>query len=93
MKTLNINPLADRVVVKVLEAETQTKSGIIIPDSAKEKPLEGVIMAVGKGTEDEPMEVKIGDQVIFGKFGGTEIEVEGEKYLIMRQNEIFGICE
>jgi chaperonin GroES len=85
---MNIKPLADRVLVKPAPAEQKTASGIIIPDTAKEKPLKGEILAVGKGTKDEEMVLKAGDTVLYGKYAGTEIEVEGEKYLIMRQSDV-----
>ena len=88
---MNIKPLADRVLIKPAPIEEKTVGGIIIPDSAKEKPLKGEIIAVGNGTKEEEMIVKPGDQVLFGKYSGTELELEGEKYLIMRQNEIFAI--
>ena len=88
---MNIKPLADRVLVKPAEAEQKTSSGIIIPDSAKEKPLKGEVLAVGNGTKDEEMVVKKGDTVLYGKYAGTEIEWEGEKYLIMKQNDILAI--
>ena len=83
-----IQPLADRVLVKPAAAETQTASGIIIPDSAKEKPLRGEVLAVGNGTKDEEMVLKAGDQVLYGKYAGTELELDGEKYLIMRQSDV-----
>lgn len=85
---MNIKPLADRVLVKPVAAEEKTASGIIIPDTAKEKPLKGEVLAVGNGTKDEEMVVKVGDTVLYGKYAGTEIEVENEKYLIMRQSDI-----
>ena len=85
---MNIKPLADRVLVKPVAAEEKTASGIIIPDSAKEKPLKGEVLAVGKGTKDEEMVVKVGDTVLYGKYAGAELELEGEKYLIMRQSDI-----
>lgn len=85
---MNIKPLADRVLVKPVAAEEKTASGIIIPDSAKEKPLKGEVLAVGKGTKDEEMVVKVGDTVLYGKYAGTELDLEGEKYLIMRQSDI-----
>ena len=85
---MNIKPLADRVLVKPAAAEEKTIGGIIIPDSAKEKPLKGEVMAVGNGTKDEPMVLKAGDKVLYGKYAGTEIEVEGELYLIMRQSDV-----
>jgi chaperonin GroES len=85
---MNIKPLADRVLVKPAEAEQKTVSGIIIPDTAKEKPLKGEVIAAGKGTKDEEMVVKAGDQVLYGKYAGTEVEFDGVKYLIMRQTDI-----
>ena len=88
---MNIKPLADRVLVKPANAEEKTSSGIIIPDSAKEKPLKGEVLAVGNGTKDEDMVVKKGDTVLYGKYAGTEIELDGEKYLIMRQSDILAI--
>lgn len=88
---LNIQPLADRVVVKPAEAEVTTKSGIIIPDTAKEKPQRGIVLAVGNGKKDEPMTVKVGDTVLYGKYSGTEINVEGYDYLIMRESDILAI--
>lgn len=88
---MNIKPLADRVLIQPTAAEEVTMSGIIIPDSAKEKPLRGKVLAVGNGTKDEPMCLKEGDEVLYGKYAGTEIEFEGEKYLIMRQNDVFAV--
>ncbi len=88
---MNVKPLADRVLVKPAEAEEKTASGIIIPDSAKEKPLKGEIIAVGKGTKDEEMVLAQGDRVLYGKYAGTEIEFDGEKYLIMRQSDVLAI--
>ncbi|HQJ90522.1 MAG: co-chaperone GroES [Paludibacteraceae bacterium] len=88
---MNIKPLADRVLIKPAAAEEKTASGIIIPDSAKEKPLKGEVLAVGKGTKDEEMVVKKGDVVLYGKYAGTELELDGEKYLIMRQSDILAI--
>ena len=88
---MNIKPLADRVLVKPAAAEEKTVSGIIIPDSAKEKPLKGEVIAVGNGTKDEEMVLKAGDTVLYGKYAGTEIELEGEKYIIMRQNDFLAI--
>ena len=85
---MKIQPLADRVLVKPAAAETQTASGIIIPDSAKEKPLRGEVLAVGEGTKDEAMVLKAGDQVLYGKYAGTELELDGEKFLIMRQSDV-----
>lgn len=87
---MNIRPLADRVLIKPAAAEEKTLGGIIIPDSAKEKPLKGEVVAVGNGTKDE-MVVKNGDTVLYGKYAGTEIELDGEKYLIMRQSDILAI--
>ena len=88
---MNLKPLADRVIIKPTPAEEVTMSGIIIPDSAKEKPLRGTVVAVGNGNKDEEMVLKSGDQVLFGKYAGTEIEFEGEKYLIMRQSDVFAV--
>ena len=88
---MNVKPLADRVLVKPAESEEKTASGIIIPDSAKEKPLKGEIIAAGKGTKDEEMVLKPGDHVLYGKYAGTEIELEGTKYLIMRQSDVLAI--
>jgi len=88
---MKLKPLADRVLVKPAAAEEKTASGIILPDSAKEKPLRGTVLAVGGGTKDETMVVKENDCVLYGKYAGTEIEWEGEKYLIMRQSDILAI--
>ena len=88
-----IQPLADRVLVRPAAAETQTVSGIIIPDSAKEKPLRGEVLAVGNGTKDEQMVLKAGDQVLYGKYAGTELELDGEKFLIMRQSDVLAKVE
>lgn len=88
---MNIQPLADRVLVKPAAAEEKTVGGIIIPDSAKEKPLKGEVVSVGKGTKDEEMILKAGDKVLYGKYAGTEIELEGEQYLIMRQSDVLAI--
>jgi chaperonin GroES len=85
---MNIKPLADRVLVKPAAAEEKTVGGIIIPDTAKEKPLKGEVLAVGNGTKDEEMVLKKGDVVLYGKYAGTELEFDGEKYLIMRQSDI-----
>jgi len=90
-KGLGITPIADRVVVKAHAAEEVTASGIIIPDSAKEKPARGEIVAVGAGKVDEPLTVKIGDKVLYGKYAGTEIKFDGDDYLIMRESDIFAI--
>ena len=88
---MNIKPLADRVLILPTPAEEVTATGIIIPDSAKEKPLKGTVVAVGNGTKDEEMVVKPNDTVLYGKYAGTELELEGEKYLIMRQSDILAI--
>lgn len=88
---MTIKPLADRVLVLPAPAEEKTIGGIIIPDSAKEKPLKGQVIAIGNGTKDEVMVVKPGDTVLYGKYAGTEIELDGEKYLIMRQSDILAI--
>lgn len=88
---MNIKPLADRVLVKPAAAEEKTVGGIIIPDTAKEKPLQGNVLAVGTGTKDEEMVLKAGDTVLYGKYSGTEIELDGEKYLIMRQNDVLAV--
>lgn len=85
---MNIQPLADRVLIEPMAAEEVTKSGIIIPDSAKEKPLRGTVVAVGPGTKDEEMTLKPGDVVLFGKYAGTEISCEDKKYIIMRQADV-----
>lgn len=90
---MNIKPLADRVLIEPTPAEEVTMSGIIIPDSAKEKPQRGKVLAAGGGTKDEEMVVKAGDQVLYGKYAGTEIEIEGTKYLIMRQSDILAVVE
>ena len=90
---MNIKPLADRVLIEPAAAETKTIGGIIIPDTAKEKPLQGTIVAVGNGTKDEEMILKEGDKVLYGKYAGTEIEHEGKKYLIMRQSDVLAILK
>ena len=90
---MNIRPLADRVLIKPAAAEEKTVSGIIIPDSAKEKPLRGEVIAAGNGTKDEEMVLKVGDNVLYGKYAGTEIESEGEKYLMMRQSDVLAVVE
>lgn len=87
----NIKPLADRVLVEPAEAESKTASGIIIPDTAKEKPQRGKVIAVGNGKKDEPMTVKAGDVVLYGKYSGTEIQVDGKDYLIMKESDIYAI--
>ena len=91
MSNLSIKPLADRVLVEPLEAETKTASGIIIPDTAKEKPQKGTVVAVGPGTKDEPLTVKVGDVVLYGKYSGTELKLEGTEYLMMRESNILAI--
>jgi len=91
MSKLNLKPLADRVLIEPTAAETTTASGIIIPDSAKEKPQKGTVVAVGTGTKDEKLTVKIGDTVLYGKYAGTELSVNGNDYLIMRESDIFAI--
>lgn len=90
---MKIKPLADRVLINPTPAEEVTVAGIIIPDSAKEKPLKGTVLATGDGTKDEKMVVKEGDTVLYGKYAGTEIEIDGEKYLIMRQSDILAVVE
>jgi chaperonin GroES len=87
----SFKPLADRVLIEPTAAEQVTASGIIIPDTAKEKPLKGKIIAVGTGKPDEPMSVKVGDHVMFGQYSGTEIKIDGSNYLIMREADIYGI--
>ena len=88
---MKLTPLADRVVIKPAPAEEKTVGGIIIPDTAKEKPLKGTVLAVGNGTKDEEMQLKAGDNVLYGKYSGTEVELEGEKYLIMHQKDVLAI--
>ena len=95
---MKIRPLQDRILVKRLEEETKTKGGIIIPDTAKEKPAEGTVVAVGNGKISEdgnviPMELKEGDRVLFSKYGGTEVKIEGVEYLIMSQDDVLGVVE
>lgn len=91
MSKVSLTPLADRVIVEVAPAEEKTASGLIIPDTAKEKPQKGKIVAVGNGKKDEPMTVKVGDTVLYGKYAGTEITVDGKELLIMRESDIFAI--
>lgn len=91
MSKLKIKPLADRVLVEPAAAEEKTASGIIIPDTAKEKPQRGSIVAVGTGKKDEPITVKVGDNVLYGKYAGTEITIAGNDYLIMKESDIFAI--
>lgn len=89
--SVKFKPLADRVLIQAAPAEVKTASGIIIPDSAKEKPLKGTIVAAGKGKVDEPMTLKVGDEVLYGQYSGTEINLEGKTYLIMREADVYGI--
>ncbi|HNW97066.1 MAG TPA: co-chaperone GroES [Bacteroidales bacterium] len=91
MAKVNIKPLADRVLVEPAAAESKTAGGIIIPDTAKEKPQKGTIVAVGPGKKDEPVTVKVGDSVLYGKYAGTEITVDGKDYLIMKESDIYAI--
>ncbi|MBR0434353.1 MAG: co-chaperone GroES [Bacteroidaceae bacterium] len=88
---MKIQPLADRVLIEPAPAEEKTIGGIIIPDTAKEKPLQGTVVAVGRGTKDEEMILKAGDTVLYGKYAGTELEFEGTKYLIMRQSDVVAV--
>ena len=91
MANVNIKPLADRVLVQPMEAESKTASGLIIPDTAKEKPQKGTVVAVGPGTKDEEMQVKVGDLVLYGKYSGSELNVGGSDYLMMRQSDILAV--
>lgn len=91
MSKVNIKPLADRVIVEAAAAEEKTAGGIFIPDTAKEKPVKGKVVAVGTGKKDEPMTVKVGDDVLYGKYSGTEISVEGKNLLIMRESDIYAV--
>ncbi len=91
MANVNIKPLADRVLVKPMEAESKTASGLIIPDTAKEKPQKGTVVAAGPGTKDEVMQVKVGDVVLYGKYSGSELNVDGTDYLMMRQSDILAV--
>ena len=91
MANPKIKPLADRVVVEAAPAEERTAGGLIIPDTAKEKPQRGKVIAVGTGKKDEPMSVKVGDTILYGKYSGTEVQIEGKDYLIMRESDIFAI--
>tara|TARA_Y200000002_G_scaffold26423_1_gene19888 strand:+ start:2273 stop:2542 length:270 start_codon:yes stop_codon:yes gene_type:complete len=88
---MNVKPLADRVLVEPAQAETTTASGIIIPDTAQEKPQKGTIVAVGNGKKDEPLTVKVGDTILYGKYSGTELKYEGKDYMIMRESDILAI--
>ena len=90
-KKLSVTPLHDRVIVKAAAAEEKTAGGIIIPDTAKEKPQRGVVVAVGTGKKDEPMTVKVGDNVLYGKYAGTEIQIEGQDLFIMRESDLLAI--
>ena len=95
---MNIRPLHDRIIVERLEEETTTAAGIIIPDSAKEKPQQGIVKAVGKGKVTEegkimPLDVKVGDKVLFGKYAGTDIKLDGKEYLMMREDDVLGVVE
>ncbi len=89
--SMNVTPIADRVLVEPDAAETKTASGIIIPDTAKEKPQRGTIVAVGSGKKDEPMTVKKGDKILYGKYSGTEVQIEGKDFLIMKESDIYAI--
>ena len=91
MKNLNIKPLGDRVVIETAKAKERTQSGIIIPDNAKEKPQKGTVVAAGKGTKDDPITVQVGDTVLYGKYAGTDLKLEGIDYLIMRESDILAI--
>jgi len=91
MSNVKVTPLHDRVIVEAAAAEEKTSSGIIIPDTAKEKPQRGTIIAVGGGKKDEPMTVKVGDTVLYGKYSGTEVQIDGKDYLIMRESDIFAV--
>ena len=96
--SIKLTPLEDKIIVKRAAAETQTASGLCIPDNAKEKPQQGEVLAVGPGRRDDkgeriPMDVKVGDVVIYGKFGGNEVKVDGEKYLLMRADDIYAVVE
>jgi chaperonin GroES len=88
---MKIRPLADRVLVEPAEADEKTASGLYIPDTAKEKPQRGKIIAVGSGKKDEPMELKVGDEVLYGKYAGTEISVDGKEYMMMRQSDVLAV--
>ena len=90
---MNVKPLADRVLVEPKEAETNTASGLFIPDTAKEKPQAGTVVAVGPGKKDEPMELKVGDKVLYGKYAGTELNVDGKIYIMMRQSDVMAVVE
>ena len=89
--SVNVKPLADRVLIEAAQAEEKTAFGIIIPDTAKEKPQKGTVVAVGPGKKDEPMTVKVGDSVLYGKYAGTDLKFDGKDYLIMREDDILAI--
>jgi len=89
--SVNVRPLADRVLVEPAPAETKTAGGLIIPDTAKEKPMKGKVVAIGNGKKDEPITVKVGDTVLYGKYAGTEIQIDGKELLIMRESDIYAI--
>ena len=89
--SVNVRPLADRVLVEPAPAETKTAGGLIIPDTAKEKPMKGKVVAIGTGKKDEPITVKVGDTVLYGKYAGTEIQIDGKELLIMRESDIYAI--
>ncbi len=91
MSKVNFKPLADRVLVEPAAAEEKTASGIIIPDTAKEKPQKGSVVAIGTGKKDEPLNVKVGDTVLYGKYSGTEVSIDGTDYLIMKESDIYGV--
>ena len=91
MAKVSVKPLADRVLVEAAAAEEKTAGGIIIPDTAKEKPMRGKVIAVGNGKKDEPVTVKVGDTILYGKYAGTELQIEGKEYLIMRESDIYAI--
>ena len=91
MSKINIKPLADRVLIEPAAAETKTSSGLYIPDTAKEKPQKGIVVAVGSGTKENPMTVKAGDHVLYGKYAGTELQHEGKDFLIMKESDILGV--
>ena len=88
---MKVKPLHDRVIIERVEAESKTAGGIIIPDTAKEKPLHGVVKAIGNGKKDEPITLKVGDNVMYGQYSGTEIKIDGNKYLIMKEADVYGV--
>jgi len=93
MAKINITPLADRVIIQQAKAETTTASGIIIPDTAQEKPQKGTVIAVGKGSKNNPMTVKVGDNILYGKYAGTELKYNGSDYMIMKESDILAIIK